>query len=299
MGGNIGYSNGFIPDSMLVTFNTGWNSTDGDWKHQLSPGTYAKHLKLVALARARTGRTLEITEGWGAYRPYDSQVLARRLYGLGAAYPGTSSHGGFWENQQTMAMDYGNWGSVYDWDRSAFYQDVRNAGLAPGLIHPSRGNNYPDEPWHVVDLDPWAAPIHPEEDDMAVEDLYTAFKKKGGQPVKAGQKVNLHINDAKDVTVALGAAKHVSGNLAFTLSGGKAYEGAVQVTPVVRTYKDGKEAGRSSLRARETVFTGGDTLGEVAVNCALRGDQRLSFEIGGSAQDFTVKSAVFRGMKIT
>jgi hypothetical protein len=168
MGGNTGYSNGFIPESMLVTFATGWNSTDGNWKHQLSPGTYAKHLKLVALAKARKNRTLEITEGWGAYRPYDPQVLARRLYGNGAAYPGTSSHGGFWENQQTLAIDYGNWGWVYDWDRAAFYEDVRDAGLTPGLIHPDRGNNYPDEPWHVVDLDPWApppAPIQSEEDD--------------------------------------------------------------------------------------------------------------------------------------
>lgn len=180
------YSNGYIPDSMLVTFKTGWNSTDGNWKHQLSPGTYAKHLKLVALAKKRTGRALEISEGWGAYRPYSIQVLARKLYGYGAATPGQSSHGGIWfdgpRGQRTaLAIDYGNWGWVYGWDRDAFYEDVRAAGLEPGLIHPSRGNNYPDEPWHAVDLDPWApAPagksVSPatkqeedEEEDMAMK----------------------------------------------------------------------------------------------------------------------------------
>lgn len=157
MGGNLGYSNGFIPDSMLVTFKTGWNSGEGAWKHQLSPGTYAKHLALVELARKNTGGTVSITDGWGAYRPYDSQVYARSLYGLGAAYPGTSSHGGFWENQETLAIDY-DWGGAYGWDRDAWFRDVRVVGLTPGLIHPSRGNGYPDEPWHVVDLAPWAPP---------------------------------------------------------------------------------------------------------------------------------------------
>lgn len=155
MGG--GYSNGYIPDSLLVTFNTGWNSTDGNWKHQLSPSSYVKHQALVNLARQHTGRTLTITEGWGAYRPYNIQVLARQMYGYGAATPGQSSHGGFWEGKQTLAIDYGNWGWVYGWDRAAFYRDVYACGLTPGLIHPSRGNNYPDEPWHVVDLAPWQA----------------------------------------------------------------------------------------------------------------------------------------------
>lgn len=149
------YSNGYIPEELLITFNSGWNSTDGWWKHQLSPSSYVKHQALVGLAFRNRGRTLEITEGWGAYRPYAIQVLARKLYGNGAAVPGTSSHGGFWEGKQTLAMDYGNWGWVYDWDREAFYADVRACGLTPGLIHPSRGNNYPDEPWHVVDLAPW------------------------------------------------------------------------------------------------------------------------------------------------
>lgn len=149
------YTNGYIPDSLLITFNVGVSSGEGVWKHQLSPGTYAKHLALVALARKNTGRTLQISTGWGAYRPMPAQVYARKVHGNGAAVPGTSSHGGFWEKKQTLAIDYGNWAYVYNGDRAAFYRDVRAVGLEPGLISPQRG--YPDEPWHVVDLAPWAA----------------------------------------------------------------------------------------------------------------------------------------------
>jgi hypothetical protein len=145
------YTNGYIPDSLLITFATGWSQNDGWWKHQLSASTYAKHLALV---KRSPGGKLAITPGWGAYRPYAAQVLARRLYGNGAASPGTSSHGGFWEGRQTLAIDYHNWGAVYGWDQARFFADVRAVGLTPGMIMRSRG--YPDEPWHVIDLDPWA-----------------------------------------------------------------------------------------------------------------------------------------------
>lgn len=149
------YKNGYIPESALVTFNTGFTAGEGNWKHQLSPGTYAKHLALVELARKNTGRTLTLSAGWSGYRPFSAQVYARNRYGVGAATPGTSSHGGFWEGQQTLAIDYGNWSYVYGGSRAAFYRDVRAVGMEPGLISRERG--YPDEPWHVVDKNPWAA----------------------------------------------------------------------------------------------------------------------------------------------
>lgn len=178
------YDNGYVPTKLLVTFKTGYTPGEGDWAHMTTPSSYAKHLALVALAKANTGRTLEITDGWGAYRPYESQVYARSLYGNGAAWPGTSSHGMFWEGRQCAAYDYGNWSWVYNGDRAAFYRDVRAVGMEPGLIHPSRGNNYPDEPWHVVDLDPWAPVtaggksgtpatiIIPEEDEMKPDSMF-------------------------------------------------------------------------------------------------------------------------------
>lgn len=179
------YSNGYIPDSLLVTFDSGTNTTDGKWYHKLSPGTLSKHRALVALAKKNTGRDLKISDGWGAYRPYNIQELARKLYGTGAAVPGTSSHGGFWEGKQTLAIDYGNWGGVYGWDRDAFYRDVRAVGLEPDLISPRRG--YPDEPWHVVDLVPWASAPTPtpstpsgeeEEDEMSRNIMYRTTDTK-------------------------------------------------------------------------------------------------------------------------
>lgn len=192
------YSNGYIPGSLLVTFNVGYSTGEGLWKHQLSPGTYSKHLALVKLARKNTGRTLALSAGWSGYRPYSAQVYAQQRYGRGAATPGTSSHGGFWERRQTLAIDYGNWAYVYGGDRAAFYRDVRAVGLVPGLISVPRG--YPDEPWHVVDLDPWAAvpagsgsAFVPEEDDMTPEQakqLNSLFDAmfNGGNSMKDGKR---------------------------------------------------------------------------------------------------------------
>lgn len=149
----VAYINGYIPDNLLITFNAGYSAGEGQWKHQLSAGTYAKHLALVTLARRNTGRTLALSAGWSGYRPFAAQVYARKVHGRGAAEPGKSSHGGFWERQQTLAIDYGNWSYVYNGDRAAFYRDARAVGFEPGLISPQRG--YPDEPWHLVDKEPW------------------------------------------------------------------------------------------------------------------------------------------------
>lgn len=193
------YSNGEVPERLLITFATGWLPVEGTWKHQLPPSSYRKHLALVALAKKNTGRTLKVSEGWGAYRPRRIQVYARKIHGRWAAVPGTSSHGMFWENRQCAATDYGNWGYVYNWDRAAFYRDVRAVGLVPGLISESRG--YPDEPWHVVDLDPWAAvpagggSFVPEEDDMTpeqanqLEQIYKAVFKGGPSMQEGGNSI--------------------------------------------------------------------------------------------------------------
>lgn len=151
------YSNGYIPYSLLITFNRGKNSVDGDWDHSLSPATKARHEALLRRAFRRTGRWLAISSGWSAYRPYAAQVRAREIHGRGAAEPGKSSHGGLWENKQTLAMDYGNWAWVYEGKggQQAFYDDCRAVGLKPGMISEARG--YPEEPWHVIDDNPWSA----------------------------------------------------------------------------------------------------------------------------------------------
>ncbi|MGW9268318.1 hypothetical protein [Microbacterium sp. NPDC055599] len=149
------FPNGRVPQDRLITFASGWLPNEGTWYHQLPPATYAKHLSLVALAKRNTGRVLKPSEGWSCYRPYDVQVYAKRVHGIWAATPGTSSHGMFWERIECAAIDYGNWSYVYNGNRGNFYRDVRAVGLEPGLISTVRG--YPDEPWHVVDKRPWAA----------------------------------------------------------------------------------------------------------------------------------------------
>lgn len=156
------YPNGQIPDSALHRFNAGrtvhWKNGRQiieDWYWALTPGTYRKHLALVALAKRNTGRNLQLSSGFSCYRPLYGQVIARTLHGNGAATVGTSSHGGVWEGRDTLAMDYHNWASVYDGNRARWFADVRAVGLTPDMISPRRG--YPDEPWHVIDFEPWRA----------------------------------------------------------------------------------------------------------------------------------------------
>lgn len=167
------YRNGEVPSSRLISFHSGWNSTDGAWTHSLPPATYRKHLALVALAKRNTGRDLEIGVGWCAYRPIAAQRMLKKRFGIMAATPGTSSHGGFWEGAEVMAIDYSNWSHVYNGDRAKWFRDVRAVGFAPDQISPRRG--YPDEPWHVIDRDPWASvpsggANESEEDDMTPEE---------------------------------------------------------------------------------------------------------------------------------
>lgn len=181
------YRNGFIPLDKMIVFYRGWSKVDGNYYHALSPSTYRKHLALVARAKQRTGRTLQISRGWSAYRPYDAQVHARRIHGVGAAWPGTSSHGGFWEGQQTLAMDYGNWAWVYErhGGKAQFFADCRAVGLTPDMI--SRRRGYPDEPWHVIDLDPWA-PVPAGSitlNESQEDDMYSDADRKRDQETNA------------------------------------------------------------------------------------------------------------------
>lgn len=201
------YTNGRIPSSLLVVFRTGRNTTDGYWEHAFSPATLARHQALVKLAKKHTGRDLALGDGWSAYRPYEQQIRAKQIHGIYAATPGTSSHGGTFEGQQTLAGDYHNWSWVYEKfgtnKRAAWYADCRAVGLTPGLIEPRRG--YPDEPWHVVDENPWVMPSYasttstpfptttpttpvpePEEED-------DHMKLKGATYTRATDKAAVHI----------------------------------------------------------------------------------------------------------
>ena len=70
----------------------------------------------------------------------------RKIYGNGAATPGTSSHGMLWEGRICLALDVGNWSWVYGGDREQWFAD-----------------------WHIIDFTPWATPPAPtniQEEDM-------------------------------------------------------------------------------------------------------------------------------------
>jgi hypothetical protein len=197
------YSNGYIPENLLVIFKRGWSKIDGDWYWGLPAATYARHLALVALARKRNPDVwLTPTEGFSCYRPYWAQVIAQKVWGKGAATPGTSSHGGFWEGRQTLAIDYHNWGQVYGWNQAAWFADVRAVGLTPGMIMRSRG--YPDEPWHVIDLDPWGAV-------PAFAGVFTPFV--GTQPIieeEADMPLYIRNTARGDYAVQPGVVKHIA-----------------------------------------------------------------------------------------
>ncbi|MBN9208131.1 MAG: hypothetical protein J0H96_05635 [Microbacterium ginsengisoli] len=153
------YKNGQVPTDVLVKIASGTN-TDGYWEHLLPPATLLKHNALVALGQKASGRTLQITPGYNAYRPLAAQTLAKKnAIAAGrpgdAAAPGTSSHGLTFRGAITgnveadsAAMDYGNWQYVFG-TYAAFAAACTAVGLIPGV--------FSWEQWHVIDLDPWAA----------------------------------------------------------------------------------------------------------------------------------------------
>jgi hypothetical protein len=153
----MAWRNGDLPMGDLIVFKRGHNSVDGDWFWALPPASLARHNALVRRSVRRTGRALIPSDGYSTYRPRAAQKRAREIHGVYAAVEGTSSHGGFWEGVETMAIDYGNWAWVYEnsGGRAAFYEDVRAVGLTPGMITQERG--YPDEFWHVIDFNPKSA----------------------------------------------------------------------------------------------------------------------------------------------
>jgi hypothetical protein len=114
------------------------------------------------------------------------QVRAKQIHGIYAATPGRSSHGGVFENQQTAAIDAGNYSAVYAGcgGYDAWLSDLRAEGfdrLPPG--YPLDGERH-----HIIDYNPWddepefggatagdgSTPF--EEDDMLDHNRdYTAF----------------------------------------------------------------------------------------------------------------------------
>jgi hypothetical protein len=151
MGGG-GYGNGQIPLERLELIANGTNA-DGYWEHRLAPGTAARWRALVADVLANEGIRLYISPGWNGYRPLSFQVLAKRKYGRNAAAPGFSSHGGYFEGRESMAVDVGNWGQL---GAAKFFAYARKHGFVADYFNGKNGR--PLEQWHLIDFDPWTVP---------------------------------------------------------------------------------------------------------------------------------------------
>ena len=147
------YANGRIPRSALVSFQ------EGGVTFYTTPYVLQQYRYMKADA-AKQGVHLYITVtptsvvngvGGNAYRDIPFQQRMRAVYGRGAAYPGTSSHGGTFEGRDSMALDISGWGHKgVDW----FYALARKWGFTPGLISTSRGYAVTEE-WHLVMWNPF------------------------------------------------------------------------------------------------------------------------------------------------
>ena len=127
-----------------------------------TPSLSARWDEMVRLALEKYGVRLYITGdidglgGWNVYRPIGPQRNYRRHYGIRAAEPGKSSHGGKYRGQEVFAADIANVDSLAPGNPSLARARLTALAKAVGLTV-----NFvtPTEWWHVGDFNPaWAAP---------------------------------------------------------------------------------------------------------------------------------------------
>ncbi|WP_295103477.1 hypothetical protein [uncultured Microbacterium sp.] len=127
-----------------------------------TPSLNARWDEMVRLALEKYGVRLYITGdidglgGWNVYRPIGPQRNYRRHYGIRAAEPGKSSHGGKYRGQEVFAADIANVDSLAPGNPSLARARLTALAKAVGLTV-----NFvtPTEWWHVGDFNPaWAAP---------------------------------------------------------------------------------------------------------------------------------------------
>ena len=146
------YKNGEIPKGVLVTKASG-RDANGYWEFQFTEATWARWLKAKAYAEKHFGSTLYIRSGWNVYRPLHIQWEARRRAvasgnPLGAAYPGSSSHGGNWRERDCLAIDVDPNGLTW----AQVWEACRHAGFECGLITEQMSGIRGGEPWHIIDF---------------------------------------------------------------------------------------------------------------------------------------------------
>lgn len=127
-----------------------------------TPSLNARWDEMVRLALEKYGVRLYITGdidglgGWNVYRPIGPQRNYRRYYGIRAAEPGKSSHGGKYRGQEVFAADIANVDALAPGNpslaRARLTALARAVGLTVNFVTPT-------EWWHVGDFNPpWTAP---------------------------------------------------------------------------------------------------------------------------------------------
>lgn len=130
-----GFSNGRIDASQLAPV---------PWKNSVTLRGDAL-TSLIAMNEAfkrEFGYNLTLNSG---YRSYADQVIAKKIYGGGAATPGTSNHG--W----AMAIDIGERNGYVIGFSSPIYTWLKQHASSYGWVHPpwaEPGGIGPDEAWH-------------------------------------------------------------------------------------------------------------------------------------------------------
>lgn len=153
------YANGLWPwVGVLVEIGSGRESDGSIWRWLGTPATIARFRFAQRYSLEKFGREIGIRSGWNLYRPIEIQQIARQNACAsgncsGAAYPGSSSHGGDWNGADSLAIDIDpnglSWAQVWE--------ACRAAGFICGAITEKISGIPGGEPWHVIDPNPLSA----------------------------------------------------------------------------------------------------------------------------------------------
>ena len=147
------WSNGQIPDSVVSVVLASGHDENGYWEFRCTPAFAARWAFAKLEAERRFGRTIHIRTGWNIYRPLFPQQTARRSACAqgncnGAAYPGSSSHGGEWNGRPCLAVDVDPNGLTWD----QVDQAMAAAGFAIQQITEAMSGIRGGERWHYIDF---------------------------------------------------------------------------------------------------------------------------------------------------
>lgn len=187
----MAYPNGEVPLHKLVHLGANF---------YLPPGTAARWRWLAAEGKRLHGVTFRITPdrdglgGWNAYRPLDAQYRYRAHYGVMAAVPRFSSHGGFYQGQEVFAIDVDNWSAIR-W--AQFVELCARAGFRTNFVKP-------EERWHIGDFNnPWVVPsnLYPEEaappltPNLSEEDEMKLYRWNENHVFGIGREAIYHVSN--------------------------------------------------------------------------------------------------------